>query len=449
MELINRKSQLGDNRRLNTKVDITPLQSMFDEDVTVRVSGLYSTHSYTVIAFCRPAEKSVLFYSFAHYVSNDDGVVDITQMASNGGTYVGIEPMGLIWSMVPCPEGDRGRNIYHFRFPKPKFNIEFAIHPDHLENDVIMKILISDDFSKIVVNAIARQTIERFSLSPTTERFEVQVDRLRGTLFIPRGQGPYLGVLELYGLIYGMHCELRASILAAHGYITFALAFMNYKDLPDDDHLDLEYFLEAVEFLSSHPLVRKEGIAIVGHCYGGTIGYHLASVHPKVLAVATTASCSYLFHGKMKFRNKDILTYRDDSRMTLSNGLEVHCHVFPLIDAYTVPIERSREDARFLIIHGEDDTVVYTGHAHCLARRLQRAGRRGNYRLLTYPGAGHSLYLPNGLFVRQSGRTPGTKELLLHGGYKHLHERAQRAAWKEIVGFLHQVQQSLSSKAKL
>ena len=283
----------------NSKITfyIQPLQSMFDEDITVRIDGLIAHKKYTIMATCQPSTKAVLFYSLAHYISDGNGLIDVSHMPSYGGTYVGIEPMGLIWSMEPCPEGDRGCNRYQMRTPQPKFNINFAIYESHLDKTDID---IPNKYS------ITQLCIERFSVSPNTERMDVNEGRLRGTLFIPRGQGTFPGVLELYGISYGIHCDLRASVLAAHGFVTFALAYANYKDLPDEFHLELEYFLEAVEYLHSLPSVAKEGVIVLGHCNGGTVGYHLAAVNKKIIAVLSTASCSYILDGKMTYQNQEL-----------------------------------------------------------------------------------------------------------------------------------------------
>ena len=129
-------------------------------------------------------------------------------MPSYGGTYVGIIPMGLIWSMEPYQEDKTGRNGFQMRVPLPKFSINFAIYESHLNKAEI-------DTSKGY--SITQLSIERFSISPNTEHIEVDERKLKGTLLSPRGQGQFIGVLEMYGITYGVHCNLRTSLLAARG----------------------------------------------------------------------------------------------------------------------------------------------------------------------------------------------------------------------------------------
>lgn len=47
--------------------------------------------------------------------------------------------------------------------------------------------------------------------------------------------------------------EYRASLLAGHGFATFALAYYNFEDLPKEiDSVDLDYFEEALCYMLQH-----------------------------------------------------------------------------------------------------------------------------------------------------------------------------------------------------
>lgn len=49
-------------------------------------------------------------------------------------------------------------------------------------------------------------------------------------------------IVDLYGTRGGLN-ELRAALLASRGFVTLALAYFNYKDLPNRiDDVELEYF---------------------------------------------------------------------------------------------------------------------------------------------------------------------------------------------------------------
>lgn len=62
----------------------------------------------------------------------------------------------------------------------------------------------------------------------------------------------------MYGSGGGL-VEYRASLLASRGFVTLALAYMAFEDLPAmPEILELAYFEEAVNFLQKQPQVRDE-----------------------------------------------------------------------------------------------------------------------------------------------------------------------------------------------
>ena len=62
----------------------------------------------------------------------------------------------------------------------------------------------------------------------------------------------------MYGSGGGL-VEYRASLLASRGFVTLALAYMAFEDLPAmPDVLELSYFEEAVNFLRKQPQVRDK-----------------------------------------------------------------------------------------------------------------------------------------------------------------------------------------------
>lgn len=63
-------------------------------------------------------------------------------------------------------------------------------------------------------------------------------------------------VIDLFGGIGGL-IEIRASLLASHGFAVLALAYCDYEDLPFQlEKGDLEYFEEDANFLLRHPKVN-------------------------------------------------------------------------------------------------------------------------------------------------------------------------------------------------
>lgn len=114
------------------------------------------------------------------------------------------------------------------------------------------------------------------------QRTPVRQCRLRGVLYVPKGDGPFPGVISMWGGAPGLR-ETQGALLACKGFAVLSLAFFGYDDLPETtEHLDLEYFIEAVEWLQSLPVVQKAGIGVISLCYGGILANLLAIACDKV-----------------------------------------------------------------------------------------------------------------------------------------------------------------------
>ena len=63
--------------------------------------------------------------------------------------------------------------------------------------------------------------------------FSTQQGRIRGTLFIPPGSGPFPAVINIYGgHLKGSTVEVKPAVLASRGFVTLALSFFGVDDLP-------------------------------------------------------------------------------------------------------------------------------------------------------------------------------------------------------------------------
>ena len=71
-------------------------------------------------------------------------------------------------------------------------------------------------------------------------------------LFFFQGEGPFPGVIDLFGTAGGI-LEFRAALLASRGFACLSLPYFRYEDLPDDlfGGIDLEYFTVIMIFFIS------------------------------------------------------------------------------------------------------------------------------------------------------------------------------------------------------
>ena len=243
--------------------------------------------------------------------------------------------------------------------------------------------------------------------------------------------------------MFGSHgglIEFRAALLASHGFVVLALAFYAYKDLPGSFlNLELEYFIEAAQWLAKHEKVYQNGIGIVGVSYGAQIALQVAAECSLVSAAVAIAPLHSVFvpvtyMGRSigcregmgfevaKMADGDTLFGRDhlnyDSEEVVKNEIEVE-----------------KIKGKVLLICGNDDqSINATENANRLEKRLVLHKRPPLMRL-DYPGTGHLIEVPYMPMCAMSFINIYDKILLWGGGVKQ-HSAAQEHAWKAVREFL-------------
>ena len=121
-----------------------------------------------------------MFDSQAHYIANKDGRVDVCRDSSLGGSYSGVEPMGLLWSMKPAPGQRKGLRLFKTNVTKP-YNVVLNCFDGHvIPHEGRLQPLSSGTFQK-------------WHMVDGVKRIPVKEGRIRATLFIPPGDGPFPG----------------------------------------------------------------------------------------------------------------------------------------------------------------------------------------------------------------------------------------------------------------
>ncbi|XP_044087043.1 acyl-coenzyme A thioesterase 1-like isoform X3 [Neovison vison] len=212
-----------------------PGRSGWDEPVRVAVRGLAPRQPVTLRASLRD-ERGALFRAHARYEADAGGLLDLTRAPALGGSFVGLEPMGLFWAL----EAEKPL----VRLVKRDVQTPFAVELEVLDGH-------EPDAGRVLGRAVH----EREFLRPGVRREPVRAGRVRATLFLPPGAGPFPGIIDLFGTGGGL-CEYRASLLAGHGFAVLALAYFRFDDLPENlEDMHLEYFEEAVNFMLQHPQI--------------------------------------------------------------------------------------------------------------------------------------------------------------------------------------------------
>ena len=72
--------------------------AMVDAEVEITVSGLNPYQKITIVGYIE--ERNAKCISYAHFIANNSGCVNLKTHPSVDGTYTGVDSMGIVWSMV-------------------------------------------------------------------------------------------------------------------------------------------------------------------------------------------------------------------------------------------------------------------------------------------------------------------------------------------------------------
>ncbi|XP_060684336.1 acyl-coenzyme A thioesterase 1-like [Hemiscyllium ocellatum] len=416
---------LSPRAAMSVSIQLQPSpRCLFDEPLEVRVSGLSPLQQVTLKAWLRD-DKEQLFHSAAFYTADPRGQLDLAHSPSLGGHYTGVQPMGLFWSLSPVTPFTR---LVKRDVATSPLSVHIEIFEGHWS------------LGQLPAQPLATAINQRWFMKEGLLRIPVREGRIRGTLFIPPGDGPFPGVIDLYGSVGGM-VEHRASLLANHGFLTLALGYFGFDDLPQDFmNLDLEYFEEAVNFLRSHPKVKGPGVGAIGISKGGDLVLSMTTFLPHVIAAVSIGGCNANTLGNLHYKGITL----PGLGATFERIKFLESKLVDISEVTNDPMEEENKDCiipiekaegHFLFVVGEDDknwrTPLYAQQA---VEKLKENGKE-NYELITYPEAGHLLepsYFPfcYASFHRLVGQP------VVWGGKKKPHALAQIDLWPRMQAFL-------------
>ncbi|XP_044928572.1 LOW QUALITY PROTEIN: acyl-coenzyme A thioesterase 1 [Mustela putorius furo] len=393
----------------------------WDEPVRIALHGLAPRQPVTLRASLRD-EKGALFRAHARYEADAGGLLDLERAPALGGSFVGLEPMGLLWALEPEKP--------LVRLVKRDVQTPFAVELEVLDGH-------EPDAGRVLGRAVH----EREFLRPGVRREPVRAGRVRATLFLPPEPGPFPGIVDIYGVGSGL-LEHRASLLAGKGFAVMALAYHNYEDLPKGlEILHLEYFEEAVNYLLDHPQVKGPGVGLLGSSKGGDLCLSMASFLKGITATVLVNGSVANVGGALHYQDEILPPLGlDPNRVRLTkDGLADIVDVLnsPLEGADQksfIPVERA--ESAFLFLVGQDDhnwkSEFYANEA---SKRLQARGRK-KPEIICYPETGHYIEPPYFPLCRASLHTL-VGGPVIWGGEPRAHATAQVDAWKQLQTFFH------------
>ncbi|KAA0187832.1 hypothetical protein HAZT_HAZT011513 [Hyalella azteca] len=413
-------------------IEVRPLRCLLDEEVRVVVSGLEPDQVYTLQSSVTDC-KGVPFTAVAHYRSDCHGVIDLTRTPSIGGHFTGEFPMGLFASILPGST----------KLKDPRFSFHDVTKPAVFDLTVYKGAcghhLMLMNLESMSLEPVCETRHERHLMGEGCSRIPVRYKTVRGVLHLPKGDGPFPGVVDMFGSAGGL-MEHRASLLAARGVAALALAFFNYEDLPSNmDSLDLEYFAEAVEYLLSRDEVSKEGVGAIGTSKGGDIVLDMAVAIPEVRVAVVINGCCYSAETSTRRRGKPIRTPMaiDPARMRIQRDLRVDLSA--IVDfsenagADLIPVEKIKGDILWIV--GMDDRNWLSENFADLAYERYSKYRSDDlhkFTVVKYPGAGHLIEPPYVPFCEVSYHRL-IMGSMVWGGRPVGHTSAQVDSWRRMI----------------
>ena len=422
---------------VESELVVSPARALNDQPLSIRLSGLEPGARAAIGArlvddFGRSWESNATFQA------DSDGTIRVEEQSPVGGTYEGVEAMGLFWSMKPVDS------------PMVNGAIKNTVAPT--------TVAITAEVNGAQVAAVE---IERLFAADGVERLPIREDGLVGTLFLPAGDGPFPGMLVFTGSGGGME-EGRAALLASHGFAAFALAYFHAEGLPDDlIDIPLEYFETGLAWMNRHPKVRGNRIGVIGGSRGGELVLLLGSTFPAIKAVVAFVPSGVVWRGFGKSTDEiegDVAAWRhhgtpvpsmpresDEVELDIAEGVPIPLTPYFLksmeskesIEAARIPVERIA--APVLMISGEADAMwPSTQLAEIAVAGLRDANHPYAFEHVSYPNAGHSIrapYIPTAVTDMQHPVDGGLYAL---GGTPEGNARANEDSWRRVLQFLNE-----------
>jgi hypothetical protein len=378
------------------------------------------------------------YQGWATYQADDRGAIDLGRAAALEGTYSGVDPDGLIWSMRP----------------------ETPDAPGPLDVELV---------AEVDGAALARATLIRRPMEHGLVQRALAEDGLIGRLFAPAGGVPAPAVLVLGGSEGGLELSSRrAAHLAARGFTALGIAYFGIDPLPATlGEIPLEYFERALAWLARQPEVQPGRLAVLGISRGSEMALQLGATLPAIQAVVADVPSHLRWNGFAQMPGA-AWTHRGEPLPYLGFGSspppaepvmppppeplpdgtlgfrpawgfeQTFLLAAPeVVAAATIPIERI--EGPILLIGAGDDGVwpscLFVDAAMARLRATGHADRHAD-EAACHPDAGHLIGPPGAPTTDIYATKIEGLGALIYGGKPAAHAKAQREGEDRLLRFL-------------
>ncbi len=374
-------------------IEVSSQEALLDEDLTIVVRGAPPEIEILIQAEMLD-DTGVFWRSWGLFQSDAFGEVDLSKSASLEGSYQGIDPMGLLWSMQPL-ESEKGVS---FNTKKESFSIRISAC---LEKE-----------------KIASCELTRLRKSLDVKEIPIREEGLVGLLFLPPSEKPLPLIITLSGSNGGLE-KNRAKLLASHGFATLGLAYFGVEGLPSSlKDIPLEYFEKAFTWVKNQPSIDSSHIGIYGVSRGAELALLLGSFFPEFIQAIGAVVPSSVIYGGFPEESAPAWLYQNK----------------PLMPSSQISVEKIT--AALLLISGGDDQMWPSAlYAAQIQQKLEAHHSSVFFEHLHYPEAGHGITIPN---------LPNPGPLYYHpigkcwfpmGGTSLDNQHASQDSWKKTIAF--------------
>ncbi|KAA8590400.1 hypothetical protein FQN60_014334 [Etheostoma spectabile] len=322
---------------------------------------------------------------------------------SLGGTYSGVEPMGLLWSLRPVPGSKPWLRMRKMNVQTP-MEVTISVYPGYQTEGFLDQV------------SLAGVVVERWYMAPGVRRIPITEAGLTATLFLPPGPGPFPGLLDLWGG-GGKLVEYRSALLASHGFASLALDYLTPQvTIETGKMVDNQYFERAFKVLEQHPQILSSRIGMIGLSFGTSITLKMA-VYSQVAKfrciVGISGSHVQPVDGSVEQLMNFFKENTEKTRFNSENHVICRDLLLPIPTDPSLKVDVGRLQCPLLLVVGEDDQ--------------------------NWPAYESALDPPFTPFAKASTfRAVTSRQIMiaLWGGETVAHSRAQEDAWRKTLVFL-------------
>jgi len=252
----------GDQDQVQASISVSPQPAVVDQPVSVTVRGLPAGARTTLTAKATDTD-GITWSATAQVKATSAGEVSLGQ-PSLGGSYTGVNPMGLLTLMTPPP----GSTAAAFLHGPAGYDVQ-------LEASVSGRVA-------------ATATVRRqgpLAVGVVEKQLRPAKGGIYANLYLPKNTASRRpAVLVFSGSGGGLTTGMAAALLAAHGYPSLALAYFKAPGLPQSLHnIALEYFTSALKLLRAQPGVDPRHVLVAGESRGGEAALLLGAYFPRLV----------------------------------------------------------------------------------------------------------------------------------------------------------------------